>query len=334
LRVLFISGAPWGATGGNQRYQALAEAIKRNYPDVEVLFYAHVDGATPPEFRWTGEPVDILVVGFPEKWGILENQNMFCLGPIIYDVCDYWRGNELIENLDLRETDDYIAQKSHIIVTVNQQLACQYLSYKKPVYVIGNGIRKEAMTPPPVRTDTKVHIYYWGAYHPGQEWTDFAALREIPKRYPQCYFHYFLASPLPPEELFPEKPDNLSVEISPIGIDFLDIKAKIIYPAIGLVPFKPFNTAAAFADPIKIYEYWALGFHVIATNTWSLLGERETILYRQGDALQEISAGIEEIIKNRKLEPFFPPLSEKLAFSWDFRAKQYVDLFRRLIPGR
>jgi hypothetical protein len=233
----------------------------------------------------------------------------------------------------LVEADEIVAQRSLLFVTVNWQLACQYVQYKKPIYVIGNGLREEAMAPPSVISDDKVHIYYWGSHFTGQTWTDTVALIELPKRFPQCQFYYFLAIDMLTEMLFPEMPENLHVETSPLGIEFDRIKSFIRYPAIGIVPFKPLNTAAFFADPIKVYEYWALGMYVVGVNIWSGLGERATIIYKQGEVLDELSAGIEDLLRRRNLEPQFPSEEEKRMLSWEARAKQYFTILTKLSPS-
>jgi hypothetical protein len=334
MRILIVSGSRWGATQGNQRYQALAENFKKINPEIEVKFYSYVDGTTPPPYRWTGDHVDVIIVGYPELGNrLLQNFEGRILAPIIYDICDYWRGNELIAGTDLVEADEIVAQRSLLFVTVNWQLACQYVQYKKPIYVIGNGLREEAMTPPSVISDDKVHIYYWGSHFTGQTWTDTVALMELPKRFPQCQFYYFLATDMLTEMLFPEMPENLHVETSPLGIEFDRIKSFIRYPAIGIVPFKPLNTAAFFADPIKVYEYWALGMYVVGVNIWSGLGERATIIYRQGEVLDELSAGIEDLLRRRNLEPQFPSEEEKRMLSWEARAKQYFTILTKLSPS-
>jgi hypothetical protein len=331
MRILMVSGARWGATQGNQRYQALAESLKKINPEIEVKFYSYIDGATPPTYRWTGEHPDVIIVGYPELGNhLIQSFEGKMLAPIIYDICDYWRGNELIAGADLVEADTIITEKSQIFVTVNWQLACQYVQYKKPIYVIGNGLREEAMTTPSIISDDKAHIYYWGSHFMGQTWTDTVALMELPKRFPQCQFHYFLATDMLTEMLFPEMPENLHVETSPLGIEFDRIKSFVRYPAIGIVPFKPLNTAAFFADPIKVYEYWALGMYVIGVNIWSGLGERATIVYRQGETLDELSAGIEELLRRGNLEPQFPSEEEKKMLSWEARAKQYLSILTKL----
>jgi hypothetical protein len=334
MRILIVSGARWGATQGNQRYQALAESFKKINPEMEVKFYSYVDGTTPPPYRWTGEHTNVIIVGYPELGKqLLQNFEGRILAPIIYDICDYWRGNELIAGADLVEADEIISERSLLFVTVNWQLACQYVHYKKPIYVIGNGLREEAMTPPSVTLDDKVHVYYWGSHFTGQTWTDTVALMELPKRFPQCQFHYFLATDMLTEMLFPEMSENLHVETSPLGIEFDRIKSFIRYPAIGIVPFKPLNTAAFFADPIKVYEYWALGMYVVGVNIWSGLGERVTIIYRQGEVLDELSAGIEELLRRGNLEPQFPNEEEKRMLTWEARAKQYLNILTKLSPN-
>ena len=335
MRILFVSGAMWGATNNNQRYQALAEAMQRIDPTVEVKFYSFVDGAIPPEYRWTGLPMDVIIVGYPQmgRQVLQRLEGIIAYRIIVYDICDYWRGNELIEGVDLVSDDDFIAKHSSVIVAVNWQLACQYLPYKKPIYVIGNGLREEALTPPHIQVDNKVHIYYWGAHFTGQTWTDINALAELPKRFPNCQFHYYFATDMTEEILFPQKPPNLAVKTSPTGVEFIRIKSEIVYPAIGLVPFKPLNTAAFFADPIKVYEYWSLGFHVITTNIWSSLGERPIIIYRQGNPLDEISSALEEILQKGVLSPQFPSDEERQLFRWETRARQYLSILRRLIPS-
>ena len=331
MRVLFISGAPWGATTGNQRYQALAENLRKVAPEIDVKFYSWVDGATPPPYRWTNEPLNVIIIGYPELGRhFLKAFGEHPLAPIIYDLCDYWKGNELIEGADLREADDYIVQKCQVLVAVNWQIACQYVQYGKPIYVIGNGIREEALTPPTsIITDDKVHVYYWGSHFSGQTWTDISALNELPRRFPECLFHYFLASDLSPDTLFPEIPSNLEVKVHPLGMEFIQIKSVLRYPAIGIVPFNPLNTAAFYADPIKVYEYWALGMYVVATNVWSCLGERPNILYRQGIVLDELCKGIEELLRRPKLEPQFPSPEERQMLSWENRARQYLEILRK-----
>lgn len=334
MRILLLSGAHWGATQGNQRYQALAESLKKIDLEIEVKFHSYIDGATPPAYRWTGDHVDVIIAGYPDLGKhLIQNFGERALAPIIYDICDYWRGNELIEGADLVEADEIIAQRSVLFVTVNWQLACQYVQYKKPIYVIGNGLRKEALIPPSVTLGDKVHVYYWGSHFVGQTWTDTVTLMELPKRFQQCQFHYFLATDMLTEMLFPEMPENLHVETSPLGIEFDRIKSFIRYPAIGIVPFKPLNTAAFFADPIKVYEYWALGMYVVGVNIWSGLGERATIIYRQGEVLDELSAGIEELLRRGNLEPQLPSEEEKRMFSWEARAKQYLGVLTRLFPN-
>lgn len=334
MRILMVSGARWGATQGNQRYQALAESFKKINSEIEVKFYSYVDGTTPPPYRWTGDHTNVIIVGYPELGKrLLQNFEGRILAPIIYDICDYWRGNELIAGADLAEADEIISERSLLFVAVNWQLACQYVHYRKPIYVIGNGLREEAMTPPSVTLDDKVHVYYWGSHFTGQSWTDTVALMELPKRFPQCQFYYFLATDILTEMLFPETPENLYVETSPLGIEFDRIKSFIRYPAIGIVPFKPLNTAAFFADPIKVYEYWALGMYVVGVNIWSGLGERATIIYRQGEVLDELSAGIEKLLRRGNLEPQFPSEEEKRMLSWEARAKQYLNILTKLSPN-
>jgi len=334
-RVAILSGAMWSATGGGQRYEQIARKLKNFLPsDTTIEFFSFLPYTTPSQFFPSGDPrYDVVIVGFPSfyktgGWKEVLQLSHRCL--LVYDICDFWRGNEMIEGSNLVEDDDELARDAQLLVAVNPSLISHYLHLQKPFYIIPNGLRDEFLQEWKFPIDSTVHCYWWGSHYRGQTWLDVETLIELPKRFPQIRFHYFFATDIVTEDFFRNLP-NVDFRGSPQGIPMDEILKEIRLPAIGLVPFKPFNTAAFHADPIKIYEYWALGFHVVATNCWSSLGQRTTVHLCFGSVVEQVSAAIGSKLSSGNLLVEPPSYEEKLMFSWTERARTYASVLQSFI---
>lgn len=332
--VLVASGARWGSTAGGQRYQQLVLHLQPYLESIgcRVAFYPS-DMTVPPSLYWDGSPPSCIVIGYPPyyredfKKTLLSHRSV----PVIYDVCDYWKGGELGGDVGLLSaSDEELVDEAVLLVFVSVQLAAAYFSTAKPFLVIPNGLRWEFLQESfdfPV--DDVVHCYWWGSHYLGQTWVNVEVLQALPQLFPKVHFHYFFASDHLQPEMFSSPYGNIHVEISAGGVPLEHIWQFIKYPAVGLVPFNHNNSAAFYADPIKVYEYWALGFTVICSNVFSGLGFHPSIHYGWGDPKEVIPYLLHEVLEKGALSSHPPSLKDRLAHSWDARAQMY---FRILQP--
>lgn len=334
IRILFTSGAKWSDTGGGQRYQQLLLSIYKNYGDkIALEFYAYQDYNIPDILQPTFKDYDCVIVGFPPHYVFLKDAGL--INPrrskVIYDVCDAWWSGEMIAGADLTYHDRVVAQDASALVAVNPQLLAHYLPLKKPYFIIPNGLRREFLQDLEIPKDNQIHCYWWGTHFHGQTWVNLETLQKLPYYFPNITFHYYFASSFSLHELFPVVYPNMDVKVSFRGILPEQFLSELRAPAIGIIPFNHHNMAAFYADPIKIYEYWAAGLTVVAVNTRSSLGERPFIFYRTGNPLEACIETFNKILSDSLFPEKPPPKEERIIYSWECRAKEYVKVISEVL---
>lgn len=261
-RIMFVSGAPLGATAGGQRYEQLYMCARSEGYDA--LFYSPFARENMCDLS---TPVDVAIVGFPIDRDDV-NARL-----IIYDVCDDW-SDEMVEGVDFSRDHIRWLALSHVITAVSNKLASQIAeNYHKPTYIIPNALRVDILDKvndiiaAPYKTD-RPHVYFWGSHYRGQNWWDLNSLYVAAQLLPDIQFSLYLATD---RDLFGANlPSNFRVKSSLYGIPFNEIADDIIREkslnSVGVIPYRACNVAFA-ADPIKAYEYSALGMTTVVVNS-------------------------------------------------------------------
>jgi len=265
--VLFVSGAPKGATKGQQRYECFWRALQNFSPTIGDVYFAcpfSFPADTMPDYA------DVIVLGFPVATD-------FKLPPhqlLIYDICDIW----WVEgwHVNLAEQHKFWLDKCDIVTVVSDYLAYEIVKQtSKPLYIIPNAtsfFNPETFKIRPLPSDDfKVGYFFVGSHYNGQNWWALTELAAVAHMKPDNPFYFFLATDrINPLGVMPfHLPPNVKVLATNEGIDWkdvlqvLDSEPNVFW--IGLIPYKPHPIGYA-ASPIKAYDYLAFGFPVIAWN--------------------------------------------------------------------
>lgn len=318
MRLCFVSGAPWNATDGAQRYQQLVLALRKL--GVEAYFHCpfETERNTKNPFDAPVElSYDFFVVGFPDL-RIFEKRWKF--KTLVFDICDRWDG-EMVEGADLSADFEALIEIADLITCSTNQLAvvAQEMSPSKPTFVIPNGVREEVLRFKPKLT-SKTKVYFWASAYTGQNWWDLDALFELPKMFPNTEFRFYFAT----DRQFASSSQNLVVRIAEKGVPFKLILNELTLPAVGLIPFRSRDKVGWSADPIKFYEYAALGMIVVATNV-GLPVDIGKSFFSFGDAKELLPRLLELALaeaSNTEIQV------DAMKFSWEARSKQLLSALK------
>ena len=158
----------------------------------------------------------------------------------------------------VRLEKDLLAMADHVIC-VSGNLADELKSRaaKTVVTVVSNGFPADYLSEPVTCPDHPVAGFCGAMY----EWFDFPLVKEAAEALPDV--HFILTGPVRNKKELRPLHRLANVEINP-AIPFEKVKSEIMRYRVGMIPFKR-DTISYFCDPIKMYEYSALGKPVVST---------------------------------------------------------------------
>ena len=157
----------------------------------------------------------------------------------------------------VRLEKDLLAMADHVIC-VSASLADELKNRTgKPVVTVSNGFPADYLSEPVTSPAEPVAGFCGSMY----EWFDFQLVKEAAEALPDV--HFILTGPVRDKKDLRPLHRLANVEINP-ALPFEKVKSEIMRYSIGMIPFKR-DTISYFCDPIKMYEYSALGKPVVST---------------------------------------------------------------------
>lgn len=177
---------------------------------------------------------------------------------IIYDQLDYFavhapKGRHLEK---LRMKEENLMRKANVITTVSRRLL-SYSAYPEKTVLLPNGV-PESFLKQETGFPAKKVIGFHGALY---EWIDYDLLEFIADTFPDCTLR-LVGTVRNPDYLQALKTKS-NVETLP-AFAFERLPEIVRDFTIGIVPFKN-DEVSLCADPLKSYEYLALGKSVVST---------------------------------------------------------------------
>lgn len=196
-----------------------------------------------------------VVVSTPFWTPVLEKLK---LRSITYDCLDHLSvqapGNT---GAAVRLENDLLAMADHVIC-VSASLADELKNRTgKPVVTVSNGFPADYLSEPITRPEGPVAGFCGAMY----EWFDFHLVKEAAEALPDV--HFILTGPVCNKKALRPLLRLANVEINP-AIPFERVKSEIMRYSVGMIPFQR-DTISYFCDPVKMYEYCALGKPVVST---------------------------------------------------------------------
>lgn len=234
----------------------------------------------------------------------------------IYDARDDWEEFEKVGQAKWYKSSNekYIVRNADYVTAVSQVLADKLQLYEPihPVTVNRNALSDNFLSPSYKKRKSEENIAgYFG--HLTGSWFDWERLIEIAKLRPAIKFEIIGHSE--PQEL--ELPANIELLGPKNHTEINDIAS---YWKVGIIPFKVGKLSDA-VDPIKIYEYFALGLPVVSFRMPQIMEYPYTLTV---ESTQEFADALDEYIKK-------PPMRQilnkwLLENKWEHRAEEYRSL--------
>jgi UDP-N-acetylglucosamine 2-epimerase (non-hydrolysing) len=186
----------------------------------------------------------------------------------IYDVLDDWEAFQAAGQAPWydREIERLVAASAQRVLAVTPALAARVAALAgREVRVLGNGLRADfptTISAPLALTRGAVTVGYFGDLNAA--WFDWQLVADAARRQPRWRFHLVGSGTEPPAGL-------------PPNVELLGRRPRHQLAAlaanwdVAMVPFRQGDIAAA-ADPIKTYEYLALGLPVVVSGVAPPIG--------------------------------------------------------------
>jgi len=265
--VLFVSGAPLGATCGQQRYERLYSEFKSFKKLSPLTAGFHCPFSFPKDEL--PDYADIIVLGFPVAKDYPLPPHRF----LIYDICDIWWVDGW--HVNLSEEHLHWLSRCDVVTVVSDFLFYEIVGKtEKPVHIVPNGTSyfDAENWKPRYSAGHRIGYFFVGSHYCGQEWWALNELVAIANIMRDRLFYFFLATDrLNPLGVMPHHlPENVKVFAKHTGVHWWDVLSFLDAEGndinwIGLIPYRP-NPIGYAASPIKAYDYLALGFPVISWN--------------------------------------------------------------------
>ncbi len=243
-----------------------------------------------------------------------------------------------------------LCERSDLVVAVSEHLAAELRRLTSaPVLVCGNGVDLEAFSKPAAlrpasgapSAPLSPTVVRWLGFRRANpqarvagflgsvdRWVDTALLAQAASALPQVQF--VVAGPVRYREL--EAPLTGLANVHLLGwIPYAAAAAVIDTFDVGLIPFAP-GAIAACADPLKVYEYCALGKPVVASVQFSLDDTGAPLTTAPGPAA--FAAAIEAAIADDSAQL----QAERVAFAqrhtWQARAEEFCAALANIVGPR
>ena len=203
-------------------------------------------------------------IGLQDAWLIVSNPlwapviSRVKAAGIVYDQLDHFTvhapGGKNIPRLRSRE--ESLLTQADAITTVSRRLQSQS-PFPGKTFLLPNGVPESFLKQPLPNASPKI-IGFHGALY---EWIDYDLLEEIAETFPDHILR--LAGTVRDHNQLRKLLLKPNVEILP-AFRFEQLPEIVNSFSIGIVPFKD-DEVSRCADPLKIYEYLALGKSVVTT---------------------------------------------------------------------
>jgi polysaccharide pyruvyl transferase CsaB len=243
----------------------------------------------------------------------------------VYDVLDDWEEFHRVGQAIWydEEFERHLIGACDAVFAINEPLARRVRELGgEGVELAGNGLKKgieEVREPRPLERG-EVTVGYFG-YLAGA-WFDWELIAEAARRRPAWRFYLIGYGGSPGGMTLPANVELLGKQPQ------ADLAAFAANWDVALIPFKP-DRLAAGADPIKTYEYLAMGLPVVVTGVYPPAG---------GEAFVARAEGVDELLRGtERAAPLQAPeeIAARRAFAatctWDHRLE---DLLAALAEGR
>jgi len=259
----------------------------------------------------------ILVVGKPSVFALMAiDQLPDCFS--FYDAMDdypqFYRG---LSRLAFARREDRLVEKVTAMAVSSTRLQQKWLVKRSQVQLIGNGLMPDLFLPVEPN-DISQDPLVFGYIGTVARWFDWDWLLVLADIFPDARVR--IIGPV-----YTDLPENLpgNIELLPSCDHESAIKAMKHF-SIGLIPFRK-DQLTASVDPIKYYEYRAVGIPVIAT----AFGEMMQHQLLPGTFISHSQADIYTLVE--RVKTFKDSEQERLAFiqknSWDSKFAPLEQLF-------
>lgn len=208
--------------------------------------------------EYSSKKETMLVVGKPSRLALMAVEQLQCVSSI-YDAMDdfpsFYKG---LSRLSMRSTEEKLVAAVGRLVVSSTVLAERWRFAKPDLQIVRNGLDLNALPPtlPRTRQDRKIVLGYLGTIGAWFDWQWLTNLAESrPNDTIRLIGPVFAPVPLP-------LPTNIEL-LPPLGHTAALLAMREF--DVGLIPFKR-TTLTGSVDPIKYYEYRALGIPVISTD--------------------------------------------------------------------
>jgi glycosyltransferase involved in cell wall biosynthesis len=288
---LILSGVPFSDSGGGQRGAQLAlELMKRNckvsfcnvYPSFEKELKVYLDMELPLLELWyfkhfnledylqrhkevLANTVLLLEFPHPEFIPIIDKLKKVCPEvKVMYDCIDNW-DSDLGWTWYSRDKELEIIEKADLLITSAGTLKARLENMAdKPVHLILNAVNTRVFSPQkfPITHDLpldKPVVMYVGALW--GKWFDWPLVYYAVQCLPEFNFVLIGNIPQDKEDYFKDLPNVKMLGLKPQ----FELPKYLTYASVCIIPFKYDENIIRYTNPLKVYEYLAMGKPIVAT---------------------------------------------------------------------
>ncbi|HEY4588746.1 MAG TPA: polysaccharide pyruvyl transferase family protein [Thermoanaerobaculia bacterium] len=243
----------------------------------------------------------------------------------VYDVIDDWEEFHRVGQAVWydEEFERHLIGACDAVFAINEPLAARVRALGGPgVELLGNGLKAgiaEVREPRPLARG-EVTVGYFG-YLAGA-WFDWELIAESARRRPAWRFYLIGYGGSPEGTALPENVELLGKQPQP------DLAAFAANWDVAVIPFKP-DRLAVGADPIKTYEYLAMGLPVVVTGVHPPAGAED--LVDRAEGVEDFLRAVERAASRRSLEETAARRAFAAGCTWDHRLES---LLAALAAGR
>lgn len=237
----------------------------------------------------------------------------------VYDVLDDWEEFHRVGQAIWydEEFERHLITASDAVFAINDFLAGRIRELGgSGVEIVGNGLKPglELIREPRPLEKGEVTVGYFG-YLAGA-WFDWELIAEAARRRPSWRFYLIGYGGSPEEIRLPENVVLLGKQPQ------TDLAAYAANWDVAVIPFKP-DRLAAGADPIKTYEYLAMGLPVVATGVYPPAGGEAFVTRAEG--VESFVHALEEAAKRGSEEEVETRCAFAASCTWDHRLTAMLD---------
>jgi polysaccharide pyruvyl transferase CsaB len=231
----------------------------------------------------------------------------------VYDGLDDWEEFHRVGQAIWfdEELERHLIGACDALFAINEELARRIRDLGGPgVEILGNGLKtgvSEIREPRPL-VRGKITVGYFG-YLAGA-WFDWELLAGAARRRPAWRFYLIGYGGSPDGVVLPTNVELLGKQPQ------ADLAAFAANWDVAVIPFKP-DRLAAGADPIKTYEYLAMGLPVVVTGVYPPAGGEAFVARAEGEA--EFLAAIERAATHQATEEIAARRAFADTCTWDHR---------------